>query len=184
MSDEDESDGELVVGGPLPLTPKELDFCERFGSPESDTYGKGTLSAKLAGYEQPHNAAWKLRRRPRIIAKLEEYQEAVRATVGKVLADLEAERLIALAKDPPDTAAAIRATELMGKHLGMFVDFGVVTTFDLERRRQFTDREIEEGSRLARLAILDGLERPPTLALPAPPQPAATIGRDVGQNGD
>lgn len=41
-------------------------------------------------------------------------------TAEKIIRELEEARDIALAADPPQTASAIRASELRGKHIGMF----------------------------------------------------------------
>jgi hypothetical protein len=116
---DDDDDGEVLLPT-VPLSPKELAFCEAFGNPESETFGNARKSAEVAGYGEPHNAGWKLRRRPRIIAKLKSYHVAVTVAVGRVLADLENERRLAIEKG--DLSTAVRATELMGKHLGMFRD--------------------------------------------------------------
>jgi len=105
-----------------PLTPAEAVFAKCYADPESETYGRATKSAAVAGYVQPHNAQWRLRRRPRIIAKIAEYQKEAMASAGKVLSDLEHQRLLALSKVPPDVQAANRASELMGKRLALWVD--------------------------------------------------------------
>jgi len=120
--------GEALVPGPAPLSPKELKFCEAFANPESGTFGNARKSAEAAGYREPHNAGWKLRRRGRIIAKLQEYHGAVFVAVGRVLADLENERRLAVEKG--DLASAIRASELMGKHLGMFLERSIFAVAD------------------------------------------------------
>jgi hypothetical protein len=142
--DDDGDGGKLLET--VPLSPKELAFCEAFGNPESETFGNARKSSEVAGYSEPHNAGWKLRRRPRIIAKLKEYHAAVTVAVGRVLADLENERRLAVEKG--DIASAIRATELMGKHLGMFrdvLDIGESeeTVARYERRRASDLRIVE-----------------------------------------
>lgn len=115
-SELEEVDGEELVTGD-PLTPKEELFCRAYGDPESDSFGKATKSADVAGYVQPHNAGWKLCRRPRIIARLAEYHKAASADLGRVMANLEHIRLLALAKEPQDLATAARCAELQGKRL-------------------------------------------------------------------
>jgi len=168
-----------LIAGPMPLTPQEETFCAAFGDPESETYGKATASAEVAKYIEPHNAAWKLRRRPRIIAKLEEYQKTAAAAAGRVMSDLEHERQLALAKD--DIASAIRASELMGKHLGMFLERSIFTVADLEVRRQYSEAEQIEARRLSALLLLEDLsgEAPPA-QLPA----TTSIGRRAARNGE
>jgi|WetSurMetagenome_2_1015567.scaffolds.fasta_scaffold18740_3 hypothetical protein len=159
----EEVGGEELVSA-VPLTPKELDWCERFANPESETYGKATASAEMAGYGQPHNAAWKLRRRPRIIEHLKQYEEVARVSVGKVLSNLEHDRALALAKDPPDVAAAIRADELMGKRLGMFVD---VREVNVEVQREYTERERAEAQEIARWRLgMGGAAPAPVIDIP------------------
>ena len=148
-----ETDDDLI--GPAPLSPKELAFCEAFANPESATFGNARKSAESAGYVQAHNAGWKLRRRPRIIAKLQEYHAAVTVAVGRVLADLENERRLAVEKG--DLATAVRASELMGKHLGMFLERNILTEFDLTTTREFTDAERIQGGEIARYMLERGL---------------------------
>jgi hypothetical protein len=146
---DDGSVGELLVQGPAPLTPKEEMFCRAYADPESATYGQATKSAEVAQYQEPHNAAWKLRRRPRIIARIAEYEKLTRACVGKVLTDLEHERQLALAKG--DIAAAIRASELQGKHLAMFTDRMAVD--DSATVERYDARRAEEASRIVAILL-------------------------------
>ena len=104
------------------LTGKEELFCQAFGNPESETYGMKLKSAAKAGYAEPgaHTAAWKLLRRPRIKARLQEIYVSGDFSVGKVMSNLANDRIRALAKD--DIATACRCDELMGKRLRLFVD--------------------------------------------------------------
>jgi hypothetical protein len=139
-----ETDTEADLATAPPLTPKELAFCEAFANPESATFGHARKSAESAGYVEPHNAGWKLRRRPSIRAKLAEYHAAVTVAVGKVLTDLENERLAAMEKG--DIQAAVRATELMGKHLSMWTER---VQLDVPLLRHYSDEELTEGRRLA-----------------------------------
>ena len=167
-----EVDDERLIEGPV-LTPKELAFCEAFANPESATFGSARKSAEAAGYREPHNAGWKLRRRPHIIAKLREYHAAVTVAVGRVLADLENERRLAVEKG--DLATAVRASELMGKHLGMFIERGMMTLNDLGRIREYTEAERVEAGRLARLLLMG--QPPPLLEGPSAPAALASDGQ-------
>jgi len=151
----EDDDGDLIEGSD-PLTPREEVFAAAYANPESTTYGRATKSAAAAGYGQPHNAAWKLRRRPRVVARIEEYQRATMATIGKVFSDLENQRLLALAKDPPDIQAANRSSELQGKHLAMFTDRVVVDEVIVH---EYDERIALEASRIARVLIEDAGER-------------------------
>ena len=150
-----------LIPGPPPLSPQEEQFCCAYGDPESETYGKATASAALAGYVEPHNAAWKLRRRPRIQARLAQFQDVTTAAVGRVLSDLEHERQLALAKG--DIASAVRASELMGKHLGMFREN---IEIEVGASRAYTEAEALEAKRLAVLMLEGAGELP---AAPAEP---------------
>jgi len=173
------NDGDDLVAGPAPLTPQEETFCRAFGDPESETYGKGAKSAAAAKYSEPHNAAWKLRRRPRIIARLEEMQEEASAALGKVMSDLEHTRLRALAEGgAAGLAVAARCSELQGKRLGAFRD--VFAVDDPAERREWDEKMAVEVSRLARLLIEQDGDR--LLGLPAPGEPALE-GKTVGPAG-
>ncbi len=71
------------------LSPQERLFVEAYGNPESETFGNGTKSAAAAKFAQPHNAAWKLKKRPHIKAALEAMYEQYAGDVGRVMVDLE-----------------------------------------------------------------------------------------------
>jgi phage terminase small subunit len=115
---------DLLEELPQPVPRWEI-FCKAFADPESASYGRATKSAVAAGYEsEPHQAAWRLRQQKRVILRIEEFQAAAMAKVGKVFSDLENQRLLALEKG--DIQAANRASELQGKHLAMFTDRVVV----------------------------------------------------------
>ncbi|MCX5653709.1 MAG: hypothetical protein NTY65_03540 [Planctomycetota bacterium] len=165
--DDDGSAGEVLVAV-VPLTPKEEAFVRAYADPESATYGQATKSAEVAQYREPHNAAWKLRRRPRIIARIAEYEKLTRACVGKVLTDLEHERQLALAKG--DIAAAIRASELQGKHLAMFTDRLAVDESQVVER--YNARRAEEAARITAILLMNPapLQIPAALAAGQEPQ--------------
>lgn len=156
-------DAENLDGEAGDLTPKEELFCRAFGDPESETFGHGTASAEAARYVGPRVAAWRLRKRFRVIARLREYAEMAAADLGRVMSNIERTRLLAEAKG--DHATALRAAELQGKRLGAFVD---VCITDAPARRAFTAAEEIEARRLATLLILDGITNPEREALPAP----------------
>ena len=161
-----ETDDDLT--GAPPLTPRELAFCRFYGDPQSVSYGRATKSAVLAGYAEKSawTTGWKLRHRPSIRAKLAEYDAAVQVAVGRVLADLENERIAAMEKG--DIASAVRATELQGKHLAMFKENVEIT---LPMARAYTEQEAFEAKRLASMMLegkpgeLPAVEAEP-LALP------------------
>ena len=158
--------GEKLIPGPLALTPKEELFVRAFCDPQSSTYSKATKSAEVARYSEPHNAQWRLRRRPRIIQRIGEYERLVCVQIGKVLSDLEHERLLALEKG--DVASAIRASELQGKHLAMFTDKVAV---DETYVHVYDERAAIETRKITRILLLGSVEQGPLL-LDAPSVPA------------
>ena len=159
------------LGAAAELTPKENLFCEAFANPESRTYGNATKSAQAAGYSQPHNAGWKLRRRSQIRARLGELYEVSAAALGRVMTDLEHERQLAVAKG--DIASAVRASELMGKRLGAFLERNIFALGDHEIHK-LTETEEAEARRLAGLLVELELNQ---AALP-PPQGEAELAQE------
>jgi len=157
----DGGDGGEKLLETVPLSPKELAWCEAFGNPESETFGHARKSAEAVGYSQAHNAGWKLRRRPRIIQKLAEFEKVVRVQIGKVLTDLEFTRLAALTKG--DLATAARCSELQGKHLAMFTD--AVFVDDSATVERYDARIAEDARRIT--AILCQQRAAAPLELPA-----------------
>jgi len=170
-------DGDEILAGPAPLTPKEELFCRAWGDPQSETFGRATKSAAVAGYTQPHNAAWKLRRRPRIIARLKEYEEMAAADLGRVMATIEHIRLAA--EEKGDHATALRAAELQGRRLGAFFERSVLTV-DVPAQREYDSRLEIEAHRVARLLIEEDGDR--VLGLPVRGEPALE-GKAVGPAG-
>jgi len=171
MSDELAEVGGDEVDGPLPLTPREERWVKLYADVESPFYGRATAAAREAGYVQPASAAHKLRRRPRIIARVAQFQKSAMACAAKIFSDLEYQRLVALAKNPPDVAAANKASELQGKHLSMFTDLRVVV--DEPAVREYDARLAIEASRLARIALEEMGDRamgllPAEVSKPAP----------------
>lgn len=172
---EDERDDDL-----RPLTPQELLFCEAYASPESETYSCGTKSAERAGYGQPHNAQWRLRQRPAVQKRIAEFHEIAAAGLGKVMADLEATRLLALAKK--DYATATRCSELQAKRLGAFVDR---VELNLPTTKALSVTERQEARKIAEVMLREGhhLSPPRVVDVESPPGalPTTSIGRPDGQ---
>ena len=139
------------------LTPKEDAFCVAFTDVEADTYGNGTLAAKKAGYSaaSAHNAAWKLRRRAKVQARLNElYDENAgkrSLTPSRVLSDIEDTRRRAITGG--DLAVAIRCSELTGKFFGMFSDRLALSREEPERSKELSAAEQREATLLATLRL-------------------------------
>lgn len=97
------------------------------GKPQSAAY-------EAAGYKPDEPNASRLTRNDKVRARVAELQTkaAVRAEITKadVLAMLIEDRK--LARDLEQTSAAIRAAELLGKEIGMFVDRKEVRTGKLD----------------------------------------------------
>ena len=131
------------------LTPKEELFCVAYADPESETYADGTASAKKAGFAETsaHTAAWRALRRPRVKARLKELYAESDFSPGRVMSNLVADRLKALAKN--DIATAVRCDELMGKRLGLFSDRLISCTETPERQRELDDAEKAEARLIA-----------------------------------
>jgi phage terminase small subunit len=93
----------------------------------------GKQSAIRAGYSArtAEVQASRLLRNVKVSRELSRQQEKIAAklelTAERVLAMLEEARDVAMAAEPPQTSAAIKATELLGKHIGMFPNRVAVT---------------------------------------------------------
>lgn len=157
------------------LSAQEELFCVAYGNPESTTYGNATKSAEVARYAQPHNAGWKVKKRPHIRARLQEFYDVAEASIGKVMSDLEHERILALEKG--DVAAAIRASELQGKRLGAFTDSA--SKLDITIKREYSEREKLEAAKIAQMHFLESV----TPSKPMSELPGATISPKAGQEG-
>ena len=119
------------------LTPRQERFCEEF-IVDLDV----GAAAERAGYASPGN----LMAHPMVLARIAELKAARSARVSlkadDVLAGLHAEATKGDMNDP--NPSRIRAWELIGKHLGMFVD-----------RKQLSIKRIEDMTE-AELAMLVG----------------------------
>jgi hypothetical protein len=145
-----ETDAEALVPGPLPLTPREESFARFYGDPESQFYGRPTKAAVAAGYPEKSawNTAWKLRRRPRIIARLAQFQAAATAAASKVLSDLENTRLQALAAG--DWATSARCSQLQGQALGLFYERNILS---VDNTPVYDERAALDARRITRILL-------------------------------
>jgi len=129
------------------LTPQEVLWCDAYADAESECYGNATAAAALAKYSKPGNAGWKVKQRQCVRARLDEIYLRNRAGIGKVMSDLERERLLAIGKG--DISSAIRASELQGKRLGAFSDKHIFATADGAPQEPGVDPERTEDIKLA-----------------------------------
>jgi hypothetical protein len=136
------------------LNPKEDLFCSNYTAIGEPTFSHKERSAVAAGYSEKcaGNAATALLRRPEIQRRLDELKAENRqrnnVSTDSVVENLTHDRDMARAKG--DWAAAIRADELIGKTLGVFVDKQEITE---PERRDLDAAEKAEASELARLRL-------------------------------
>jgi hypothetical protein len=136
------------------LDPREETFCSCYVAIGEPTFSHKKASAEAAGFAEPSaaNQATKLLRRLDIQERIRELHAANMQrnmiTVDKVLADLEHDKL--MAREKGDIASAIRADELQGKYLALFVDRQEITE---SGRRELSEKEAVEVEELARLRL-------------------------------
>jgi len=128
-----------------PLTPQEELYCQAYANPESETYGNGSKSAAKAEYKEPHNAAWKLKRRPHVQARLAEMYRENESSIGRVMSDLRSLQLRAEAKG--DLSSAVAALKLQGMRFALFSERMV--NFDDKQQRQLTEQEVAQAKMIA-----------------------------------
>jgi len=147
-------DGDVV---PLAdLTEKERRFVEAFGDPESETFARRTASAEAAGYSGGRTAAWKILQRPRVREALKIYAEQAQRGLDFVM--LQVEHIGRKAYESGDWSTALRASELLAKRLGGFVERLMISADARDVQRELSEAEEEEARRLAdlRLGVVGG----------------------------
>jgi len=136
------------------LNPRVDAFCVHYTTIGEPTFAHAAKSAIEAGYSElsARNTATDLLKKPQVQQRIRELHAAnmvrYNVTGDKVLADLEHDKL--LARQKGDIASAIRADELQGKWLAMFVDRQMV---DEPVQRELDAQETEEAAELARLRL-------------------------------
>jgi phage terminase small subunit len=141
------------------LNPKVESFCVFYTTIGSETFSHAARSALAAGYSEAsgRNTATDLLRKPEVRKRITELHTANMQrnmiTVDKVLADLEHDKL--MAREKGDIASAIRADELQGKWLALFVDRQMF--IDEPKRRELDEKEKAEANRLGVLLINEKL---------------------------
>jgi hypothetical protein len=139
------------------LNPRVESFCVHYTTIGAPTFAHAEKSAIAAGYSEAsgRNTATELLRKPEVQQRITELHsqnmQRNMVCVDKVLADLEHDKL--MAREKGDIAAAIRADELQGKFLAMFVDRREETS--LPEQREFTEREKAELKELAKWRLRD-----------------------------
>jgi|14BtaG_2_1085337.scaffolds.fasta_scaffold08893_3 phage terminase small subunit len=109
------------------LTPKQERFCIEYieTGNASEAYRK-SYNAENMKPESIHREAFELLRSPKIASRLKEYSEANELTVQSVMDGIK--RLAKKAESNGKFNDALKAHELLGKHLQAFTDKQVVDT--------------------------------------------------------
>jgi len=132
-------------------------FCVHYTTLGAETFGRAERSAIAAGYgaKSARNRGTALLKKPEVRARISELHDVNMRqnflTTAKVLNDLEAVRIQAVERN--DLAAAIRASELQGKHLMMFSERMVLAREEPERQCQLDESERREATMLATLRL-------------------------------
>jgi hypothetical protein len=124
-----------------PVTLKQRQFAEAYVR----TNGNGTKAAKLAGYAEPsaHSIASENLRKPKVAAIIAHLTRKHEISADRVLTRLDNLSLDAAAEG--NYSAAVKAEELIGKSLGMWVERSLNVNVDasaahLEALRALIDR--------------------------------------------
>lgn len=112
---------------PIDLSIREAAFAAQYVA----KHGNGTQAAIAAGYAPgaAHVAASRLIRRAKVKRRIERLTRRHEITADRVLTRLD--NLSARAEEAGNYPAAVRAEELIGKSLGMWVDRSVSVSLDL-----------------------------------------------------
>ena len=133
------------------LNEREELFCQHYALAGSEFYGQSEKAAIEAGYspDSARTMGWKLRRRAKVIARIREINQESLKDAPAVLADIDDIRKRARKKG--DLSVELRAAELLGKRLGLFLETNIVV--DVQKLREFTIREEREAFRLSRIMV-------------------------------
>lgn len=131
---------------PIDLSIREAAFAAQYVA----RHGNGTQAAIAAGYapKSAHVSASLLIRRPKVQRRIERLTRKHEITADRVLTRLD--NLSARAEESGNYPAAVRAEELIGKSLGMWVDRSVSVSLDLtgqhiEAIRALSARRIQKN---------------------------------------
>ncbi len=130
----------------------------------------GTAAAKRAGYGEAgaHVEASHLLRNPKVVAEIERLERPAEAK-RKLDQQFVVDKLMHFADNAEVESNAVRATELLGKHLRMFVEVTESTVVhDVQALQEFTVTQLQEMRQAALSAQaeppidVDSRELPPT----------------------
>lgn len=131
---------------PIDLSIREAAFAAQYVA----KHGNGTQAAIAAGYapKSAHVSASLLIRRPKVKRRIDRLTRKHEITADRVLARLD--NLSIKAEEGGNYPAAVRAEELIGKSLGMWVDRSVSVNLDLtgqhiEAIRALSARRIQKN---------------------------------------
>ena len=132
---------------PIDLSIREAAFAAQYVA----KHGNGTQAAIAAGYapSAAHVAASRLIRRGKVKRQIDRLTRKHEITADRVLTRLD--NLSAKAEESGNYPAAVRAEELIGKSLGMWVDRSVSVSLDLtgqhiEAIRALSARRIQKNT--------------------------------------
>lgn len=132
---------------PIDLSIREAAFAAQYVA----KHGNGTQAAIAAGYapSAAHVAASRLIRRGKVKRQIDRLTRKHEITADRVLTRLD--NLSAKAEESGNYPAAVRAEELIGKSLGMWVDRSVSVSLDLtgqhiEAIRALASRRIQKNT--------------------------------------
>jgi len=156
-------------------------FCIHYTTLGAETFGRAERSAIAAGFgaKSARNRGTALLKKPEVRERISQlHAQNMREnflTTAKVLNDLEAVRISAV--EANDRMGALRASELQGKHLGMFSDRLIQTFEDAGRQHELDEAELEEAKQLARIRL--GL---PALVFALPGNSNEIAGKEQGKD--
>ena len=136
------------------LTPKEKIFCIEYVK-----LLNARAAAGIAGYGASYtrSKATQILKRPRVIKEIERLRAAASASTSVTPADIlrRIDKIARKAEDGADSANALRALEMMGRHLGMFTDKheSKVTIDNPFKSGNDEETLTKDTSRLAKIAL-------------------------------
>jgi phage terminase small subunit len=138
--------------GEKPLTPKQQRFVAEYLIDLN-----ATQAAIRAGYSEKtaEQIGYQLLQKTSVAATIAKGQEKragkLELTAEKVLADIEATRLAAAGAE--QYASALRASELQGKHLGMFIERRETTVKDVRLAARLPEKAASDEAWAAEVAV-------------------------------